>query len=103
MKRRIAFLIIIVALVVGGWYVYPHFIQKPVQTNKLVLSGNFEAHEALLSFKVQGRIIDLPIEEGQWVEPGGGVPTAINSARQAVQLLCAELQRPFVATTPEPR
>lgn len=40
---------------------------------------------------------------GQWVEPGGGVPTAINSGRQTVQLLCAELQRPFVATTHEPR
>jgi phytoene desaturase len=27
---------------------------------------------------------------GQWVEPGGGVPTAILSGRQAAQLACAE-------------
>jgi phytoene dehydrogenase-like protein len=27
---------------------------------------------------------------GQWVEPGGGVPTALMSGRQAVQLLCAD-------------
>ena len=33
---------------------------------------------------------------GQWVEPGGGVPTAINSGRQVVQLLCADAGRPFV-------
>lgn len=34
---------------------------------------------------------------GQWVEPGGGVPSAILSGRQAVQLLCAAHQRPFRA------
>ncbi len=32
---------------------------------------------------------------GQWVEPGGGVPTALLSGRQAIQLLCAELDAPF--------
>jgi phytoene dehydrogenase-like protein len=34
---------------------------------------------------------------GQWVEPGGGVPTAINSGRQVVQLLCADTGRGFTA------
>jgi phytoene dehydrogenase-like protein len=34
---------------------------------------------------------------GQWVEPGGGVPTAIMSGRQAIQLLCRDEARPFVA------
>lgn len=32
---------------------------------------------------------------GQWVEPGGGVPTALMSGRQAVQLLCADTGAPF--------
>lgn len=32
---------------------------------------------------------------GQWVEPGGGVPTAVLSGRQAVQLLCADDGRTF--------
>lgn len=32
---------------------------------------------------------------GQWVEPGGGVPTALLSGRQAVQVLCTELDVPF--------
>jgi phytoene dehydrogenase-like protein len=32
---------------------------------------------------------------GQWVEPGGGVPTAILSGRQAVQLLCSDQGHPF--------
>ena len=34
---------------------------------------------------------------GQWVEPWGGVPTAVKSGRQAVQLLCRDDARPFVA------
>jgi phytoene dehydrogenase-like protein len=35
---------------------------------------------------------------GQWVEPGGGVPAALMSGRQSVQLLCAEEGRTFGAT-----
>ena len=36
---------------------------------------------------------------GQWVEPGGGVPTALMSGRQLVQILCHEAGKPFVAAT----
>jgi phytoene dehydrogenase-like protein len=32
---------------------------------------------------------------GQWVEPGGGVPTAVMSGRQAVQIACADDGRIF--------
>ncbi|HEY0465624.1 MAG TPA: hypothetical protein VGC79_15530, partial [Polyangiaceae bacterium] len=34
---------------------------------------------------------------GQWVEPGGGVPTALMSGRHVTQLICAAEGRPFVA------
>jgi phytoene dehydrogenase-like protein len=34
---------------------------------------------------------------GQWMEPGGGVPMAVLSGRQAVQLLCADTHRAFAA------
>ena len=34
---------------------------------------------------------------GQWVEPGGGVPTALFSGRQVVQILCAKEKKPFVS------
>ncbi|HKU37248.1 MAG TPA: NAD(P)/FAD-dependent oxidoreductase [Polyangiales bacterium] len=33
---------------------------------------------------------------GQWVEPGGGVPMAIMSGRQAVELVCHDAEEPFV-------
>jgi phytoene dehydrogenase-like protein len=33
---------------------------------------------------------------GQWVEPGGGVPMAVMSGRQVVELVCAACDRPFL-------
>jgi len=70
MKRVIPVLIVLAAAVTAGVYFYPRFMKKPAPVNQLTLSGNIEAHESLVSFKVQGRIIALPIEEGQQVEPG---------------------------------
>lgn len=41
------------------------------RSKALVLSGNIEAHESVLSFKaVQSRIVELPFDEGQWVKAG---------------------------------
>jgi len=37
---------------------------------------------------------------GQWVQPGGGVPTALMSGRQLVQILCDAEHREFVPGTP---
>ena len=37
----------------------------------IVVSGNIEAHQSVLGFKtVQSRIVELPFDEGQWVEAG---------------------------------
>ena len=37
---------------------------------------------------------------GQWVEPGGGVPTAALSGRNVIQLICKQDRRPFVTKIP---
>jgi phytoene dehydrogenase-like protein len=37
---------------------------------------------------------------GQWVEPGGGLPTAAMSGRNVTQIICTKDKRPFVTTTP---
>jgi phytoene dehydrogenase-like protein len=37
---------------------------------------------------------------GQWVEPGGGVPTAAMSARNVMQIICLQDDRPFVTSVP---
>ncbi len=70
MKLRIPLLILLAAAIAAGVYFYPRLTRKAEPANQIVLSGNIEAHESLVSFKVQGRIVDLPVEEGESVERG---------------------------------
>ena len=70
MRRVIPILILLAVAVAAGVYFYPRLTKKAAPTNQLTLSGNIEAHESLVSFKVPGRIVDLPIEEGQQVVQG---------------------------------
>jgi HlyD family secretion protein len=70
MKRRIPVLVLLAVVIAAGAYLYPRLTKPSEPPNQLTLSGNIEAHESLVSFKVQGRIIDLPVEEGQTVERG---------------------------------
>ena len=37
---------------------------------------------------------------GQWVEPGGGVPTAAQSGRRIIERLCKQDGKGFVAQVP---
>jgi HlyD family secretion protein len=70
MKRLIPVVILLAAAVAAGFYFYPHLTRKPAPVTELALSGNIEAHESLVSFKVQGSIVELPVEEGQQVQQG---------------------------------
>jgi HlyD family secretion protein len=70
MKRPIFILIALAAVLAAVAYFYPRLLKKSGPASELVLSGNIEAHESLVSFKVQGRIIELAVEEGQWVDAG---------------------------------
>jgi len=69
MKRLIPLLLL---LAIGGAVVYfhPQWYRKPALANVLKLSGNIEAHESLVSFKVSGRIVVLPVEEGMTLKSG---------------------------------
>ena len=70
MKRRTTILIVLAAVVAAGVYFYLGFRKHSKPESELVLSGNIEAHESLVSFKVQGRIMELLVEEGQSVQAG---------------------------------
>ena len=69
MKRVIPLLLL---LAIGGAVVYfhPQWFRKSAPENALKLSGNIEAHESLVSFKVAGRIIALPVQEGMTLKAG---------------------------------
>jgi multidrug resistance efflux pump len=62
MKRLIPVVVLLVVAVVAGVYFYPRLARKTAPANEITLSGNIEAHESLVSFKVAGRIVDLPVE-----------------------------------------
>jgi HlyD family secretion protein len=69
--------------ILARWDPAPH-------NNTLVLSGNIEAHESVLSFKtVQSRIVQLPFNEGQWVTKGTLV-AAVDDADYSQQVSIAE-------------
>lgn len=70
MKKKIIPIVLLVAAVAGGTAYY--FVNKNSQKSDttLKISGNIEAHESVVGFKVQGRLVELPIEEGQLVKAG---------------------------------
>jgi HlyD family secretion protein len=70
MKKIIPIVILLAAAIAAGVYFYPRLTQKAAPVNQLTLSGNIEAHESLVGFKVPGRIVELPVEEGQQVAQG---------------------------------
>jgi HlyD family secretion protein len=65
MKRLILVLILLAVAIAAGVYYSSRLARKPAPVNQLTLSGNIEAHESLVSFKVLGRIVELHVEEGQ--------------------------------------
>ena len=69
MKRIIPFLLL-AAVAVAAVHYYPRWFGKRPAQNSLKLSGNIEAHESLVSFKVSGRIVALPVDEGMTIKTG---------------------------------
>lgn len=91
-RRKIIMSVAIAAVLVGLLFVSPlRTLWRPdKQADAILLSGNIEAHESVLSFKnVQSRIVELPFNEGQWVKQGTVVAVA-DAADYAQQLAIAE-------------
>ncbi len=68
MKKLLAAMILTCAALAGTYL--PAHLHKEPASNVLKVSGNIEAHQSDLSFKVQGRIKELQAQEGKWVEAG---------------------------------
>jgi len=69
MKRVIPLLLLAAAAAAAVRY-YPLYFGKRPVSDLLKLSGNIEAHESLVSFKVTGRIAALPVDEGMTIKCG---------------------------------
>jgi HlyD family secretion protein len=70
MKRLFLILLAIAVAAAVAFHFYRRWSESRTAQNVLQLSGNIEAHESLVSFKVIGRIIDLPVDEGTTLQAG---------------------------------
>ena len=79
MRLRNKWLLAIVAIVIAAAGVAGYFergtlhdwLFGPQLASTIAVSGNIEAHQSVLGFKtVQSRIVELPFDEGKWVEAG---------------------------------
>lgn len=69
MKRTVLIILVALAVIAGG-YLYLRMATDQTADTTLRISGNIEAHESVVSFKVQGRITELAVQEGQYVKQG---------------------------------
>ena len=68
MKRL--FLIIFILGGVGGLVFYFWGLQNKARNDTIRVSGNIEATEVNVGFKISGRIVTRLVDEGDWVEKG---------------------------------
>src|SRR5512139_3393174 len=68
MKRIL--LILIVAVIIAGILYYFYTKEKEEDGTFIKVSGNIEAIEVDVGFKVSGRIVSRFFEEGDWIDQG---------------------------------
>ncbi|MGE3976877.1 MAG: HlyD family secretion protein [Nitrospira sp.] len=69
-KKRIVVIVLTVLAAIVGGYLYVSSLGGQATDNRLRIAGNIEAHESVVSFKVPGRVVKLPVQEGQYVNKG---------------------------------
>jgi HlyD family secretion protein len=94
MKTRILFLIALAALAAGGYYVYPRLsIRRENPSGQVLVSGNIEATEVQVAFKIPGRVDQRLFDEGDMVRRGDKVAVLeASDLRGTIALRRAELQ-----------
>ena len=69
-KKKIVSIVILIVVLGSVIYLYSRLTARRPPDNILRISGNIEAHESVVGFKVQGRLAELPVQEGQYVHEG---------------------------------
>lgn len=69
MKKVITIVLLLAALATVVYF-YICLTAKRQTNDVLKVSGNIESHDSVVGFKVQGRLVELPVQEGQYVSEG---------------------------------
>ncbi len=84
------------------------YLRRSAHPDVLPLSGRIETHESVLSFQVSGRIADLPVDEGKWLEQDAIVARLDDTdyrqreANDAAALRLAQAQLTLALAGPRP-
>lgn len=70
MKKKVVRILILIIVAASVVVLYSRWTARRPPGNILMVSGNIEAHESIVGFKVQGRLDVLHVEEGQFVHKG---------------------------------
>jgi HlyD family secretion protein len=94
MKARLLLLVVVGAAGAGGYYAYRHAGGQPGDPRgQIRVSGNIEATEVQVAFKIPGRVIERDFDEGQMVRQGDRVAVLEDAdLRETVAVREAELK-----------
>lgn len=70
MRKKIILILLLIVAAASVIFLFMRRTERKPSGNILTISGNIEAHESTVGFKVQGRLDALPVEEGQYVHEG---------------------------------
>lgn len=73
--KRWLLLLTLALLIAAGFYAYHSYREKEDHRHALVLYGNVDVRQVEISFRVSGRVVDMPFEEGDWITPGALMAT----------------------------
>jgi HlyD family secretion protein len=69
MKRKLILVAIVAAVALGAIAIWSRWPRES-ESNSVVISGNLELTQVDIAFKIAGRIVELPLEEGDNIKKG---------------------------------
>jgi HlyD family secretion protein len=105
-SRLILLALVVIAAATAGWW---FSTSKGRNSGVIRLSGNIEATETDVSFKVRGTIVQLLVDEGMWVERGAVIAKledhdlvqAVALADSSLKLAQAKLNELLAGSRPQ--
>lgn len=103
------FLILLFILGIAGFVYYFYLRDREKVDHVIRVSGNIEAQEVNIGFKISGRIVSLTVQEGDWVEKGAIIGKLddkdfrhrVELAQASLRTAEARLERLLAGSRPE--